>query len=179
MIQPRPLHDAKGANTERKLAMHMNNDIGKPTLPFSFVLRKTESANPRNAIPDKPARAMTKQGRWTEEKVSIAKAMRDRGDRQHDIAAWFGVNGGRVGEMDEKWPGVGAFKGKLPPRGPYDIPGLFAALDTAHRRMVSAANDIVEISAEIEKQLPPDSRMIIGFLLTKLLRCAEKLEQRH
>ena len=31
----------------------------------------------------------------TEEDAAIAKGMLARGDRQHDVAAWFGVNGGR------------------------------------------------------------------------------------
>ena len=31
--------------------------------------------------------------------ASIVKGMLARGDRQHDIAAWFGVNGGRIGEI--------------------------------------------------------------------------------
>ena len=31
--------------------------------------------------------------------AAIAKGMISRGDRQHDIAAWFGVNGGRIGEI--------------------------------------------------------------------------------
>ena len=28
--------------------------------------------------------------------AALVKGMLKRGDRQHDIAAWFGVNGGRV-----------------------------------------------------------------------------------
>jgi hypothetical protein len=35
----------------------------------------------------------------TDHEVSIAKGMISRGDRQHDIAAYFGVNGGRIGEI--------------------------------------------------------------------------------
>ncbi len=35
----------------------------------------------------------------TEEDASIVKGMLARGDRQHDIAAWFGVNGGRIAEI--------------------------------------------------------------------------------
>lgn len=31
--------------------------------------------------------------------ISIIKGMIRRGDRQHDIAAYFGVNGGRIGEV--------------------------------------------------------------------------------
>jgi hypothetical protein len=54
--------------------------------------------------------------------AALIKGMLNRGDRQHDIAAWFGVNGGRVAEI-----AVGArfaevqvaLAGELPPRGPY------------------------------------------------------------
>jgi hypothetical protein len=31
--------------------------------------------------------------------AAIVKGMLSRGDRQHDIAAWFGVNGGRVADI--------------------------------------------------------------------------------
>ena len=46
-----------------------------------------------------------------------------RGDRQHDIAAYFGVNGGRIGEVvtgDNVYPTAKAApEDKLPPPGPY------------------------------------------------------------
>jgi hypothetical protein len=49
--------------------------------------------------------------------------MLDRGDKQHDIAAYFGVNGGRVAEVATgscDYPGAPAFPHeKLPPPGPY------------------------------------------------------------
>jgi hypothetical protein len=34
-----------------------------------------------------------------EHDAAIVKGMLMRGDRQHDIAAYFGVNGGRIGEI--------------------------------------------------------------------------------
>jgi hypothetical protein len=54
--------------------------------------------------------------------AALIKGMLCRGDRQHDIAAWFGVNGGRIAEI-----AVGARladirvadAGELPRRGPY------------------------------------------------------------
>jgi hypothetical protein len=44
-----------------------------------------------------------------------------RGDRQHDIAAWFGVNGGRIGEIarGHTFPNVEPSSDDLPPPGPY------------------------------------------------------------
>ena len=35
----------------------------------------------------------------TADDAAIAKGMLIRGDRQHDIAAWFGVNPGRIAEI--------------------------------------------------------------------------------
>jgi hypothetical protein len=61
-----------------------------------------------------------------------------RGDRQHDIAAWFGVNGGRIGFIStgKKFPNVAAEAAdKLPPPGPYltgrDAHAAMIALEAA------------------------------------------------
>lgn len=53
---------------------------------------------------------------------AIAKGMILRGDRQHDVAAWFGVNGGRIGEIasGRSFAAVApADPEVLPPAGPY------------------------------------------------------------
>jgi hypothetical protein len=58
----------------------------------------------------------------TESDAAIVKGMLARGDRQHDIAAWFGVNGGRIAEIATgstfRWVRACSPE-KLPPRGPY------------------------------------------------------------
>jgi hypothetical protein len=57
-----------------------------------------------------------------EQDAAIVKGMLARGDRQHDIAAWFGVNGGRIGEIANgfKFASIKATSAsKLPPPGPY------------------------------------------------------------
>jgi hypothetical protein len=54
--------------------------------------------------------------------AAVIKGMLARGDRQHDIAAWFGVNGGRIAEIaiGDKFPNVAAAPAsELPPPGPY------------------------------------------------------------
>ena len=54
--------------------------------------------------------------------AAIVKGMLARGDRQHDIAAWFGVNGGRIGEIAsrQKFADVRSEPfANLPPPGPY------------------------------------------------------------
>jgi hypothetical protein len=60
--------------------------------------------------------------------AALVKGMLQRGDRQHDIAAWFGVNGGRIAEIatgDRFAHVTAARQEQLPPRGPY-MPGRIA-----------------------------------------------------
>ena len=60
--------------------------------------------------------------RLNEEDAAIVKGMLARGDRQHDIAAWFGVNGGRIAEISTgaKFAQVKpTYLAGLPPQGPY------------------------------------------------------------
>src|SRR5437764_805266 len=67
-------------------------------------------------------RARNSGVRLTEQDAAIVKAMIARGDRQHDIAAWFGVNGGRIGEIasGRKFRLIAAAdRANLPPSGPY------------------------------------------------------------
>lgn len=56
------------------------------------------------------------------EDAHIVLGMIERGDRHHDIAAWFGVNQGRIAEIKagELHPGISAAaQDQLPPPGPY------------------------------------------------------------
>jgi hypothetical protein len=58
----------------------------------------------------------------SEHDAALVKGMLQRGDRQHDIAAWFGVNGGRVGEIAAgvRFAHVEPMaRADLPPSGPY------------------------------------------------------------
>ncbi|XHS03064.1 hypothetical protein ACFB49_46880 [Sphingomonas sp. DBB INV C78] len=66
-------------------------------------------------------RAVNSGIRLSERDAAIIKTMIARGDRQHDIAAWFGVNSGRIGEIasGKTFDGVALAAGNLPPRGPY------------------------------------------------------------
>lgn len=68
-----------------------------------------------------------------EHEAAIAKAMLARGDRQHDVAAWFGVNGGRIAEIatGRKFRSVEPARSlNLPPPGPYPSGrGTYAALE--------------------------------------------------
>jgi len=59
--------------------------------------------------------------RLSEQDAALVKGMLLRGDRQHDIASWFGVNGGRVAEVSKghKFDYVTPITTDLPPPGPY------------------------------------------------------------
>lgn len=55
----------------------------------------------------------------TNNDAQIALAMDKRGDRDHDIAAWFGVNQGRIAEVKGGSHGaLEPYDGQLPPKGP-------------------------------------------------------------
>ena len=83
--------------------------------------------------------------RLTEQDAAIVKAMIARGDRQHDIAAWFGVNGGRLGEIAagrKHRSIVPAERSNIPPPGPYpngrDATIALNALVAARQAIASA-----------------------------------------
>jgi hypothetical protein len=64
-----------------------------------------------------------------EDDAKIAKGMLVRGDRQSDIAAYFGVNGGRVAEIAKGitfcWVQPAPVN-ELPPSGPYVVRELLS-----------------------------------------------------
>jgi hypothetical protein len=61
----------------------------------------------------------------TNHDASIVLGMVARDDREHDIAAWFGVNQGRVAEVKKGSHGsiAAAAAVDLPPKGPPGIKG--------------------------------------------------------
>ena len=66
-------------------------------------------------------RAENSGKKLTANDAAIVKGMLLRGDRQHDISAWFGVNGGRIGEISKgkKFFHVAPQTTNLPHPGPY------------------------------------------------------------
>lgn len=77
--------------------------------------------------------------------AALVKGMLLRGDRQHDIASYFGVNAGRVAEIatGAKFYDVDpAAKRYLPPPGPYmsgrDSAALLAAIRAAKGLLTEA-----------------------------------------
>jgi hypothetical protein len=88
------------------------------------------------------------------EDAALIKGMLLRGDRQHDIAAWFGVNGGRVAEIATGYrfgevPAVSL--GMLPPAGPYpkarDALAAINALAVAKKALVAAEETMKRYAA--------------------------------
>ncbi len=81
--------------------------------------------------------------------TSLVLGMLARGDRQHDIAAYFGVNGGRIGEInngDGEYPSAKpANEDELPPPGPY-------LTKYALRGVIEAVNEAIEL-AEAEESV--------------------------
>jgi hypothetical protein len=72
--------------------------------------------------------------RLTKPDAAIAKGMLLRGDRQSDIAAWFGCNAGRIAEIATGATfasTMAAEQSDLPPRGPYVARDLIGALTRA------------------------------------------------
>jgi hypothetical protein len=61
----------------------------------------------------------------TKEDVKIVLGMAARGDRNHDIAAWFGVNQGRIAEAKSGEFGTleAAPANELPPKGAPGVKG--------------------------------------------------------
>jgi hypothetical protein len=58
----------------------------------------------------------------TAEQAALIKGMIARGDMQHDVAAFFGLNSGRISEVNtgKRYPEVApAPAHMLPPPGPY------------------------------------------------------------
>lgn len=55
----------------------------------------------------------------TKSNLPLILAMIDRGDRKHDIAAWFGLNQGRIKQAKDGYYGTPslAARSKLPPAG--------------------------------------------------------------
>jgi hypothetical protein len=85
--------------------------------------------------------------------VPLILGMSNRGDRDHDIAAWFGVNQGRIAEAKDGKHGVGqpAPANTLPPKGPPGVKGrrLRTSVDTALSAL--AAGDVSRAIRALEE----------------------------
>lgn len=93
--------------------------------------------------------------------IAVIKGMLARGDRQSDIAAWFGgdVNSGRISEINTATSSIGsraamipaASGDDLPPPGPYHISGRSALMA---RQTLEAVRDLInETIAELDSEV--------------------------
>lgn len=76
--------------------------------------------------------------------IAIVKGMLLRGDRQSDIAAYFGENGGRIAEINTGKKGEGvtaAGQAELPPPGPYFVSGRAAI---RAKETLTALRDLID-----------------------------------
>ena len=96
---------------------------------------------------------------------AIVKGMLARGDRQHDIAAWFGVNGGRIAEIatgKSHKSVLAAAEDRLPPPGPYlagrEAQAAMFALEEASRT-INAALSLIRERAAMTSVVPEHEDM--------------------
>ena len=88
----------------------------------------------------------------SEDDAAVGKGMLERGDRQHDIAAYFGVNGGRIAEVatGDKFREVAMQSKGLPPPGPYLTGKASLAVK---ERLVEVRATLAEAMARIDEEL--------------------------
>lgn len=89
----------------------------------------------------------------TEADAAIIKGMLVRGDRQHDIAACFGVNGGRIAEIatGHRFSTVNpAASTELPAKGPYPRPyELLRELEGLKKNQVQMAKSYADSTHDL------------------------------
>lgn len=85
---------------------------------------------------------------FSNSEIAIVKGMIQRGDRQSDIAAYFGVNGGRISEINTEKYGSdirAAPQDQLPPPGPYFASGRSTIRAT---ETLTALRDLIDQTLE-------------------------------
>ncbi len=102
-------------------------------------------------------RAAASGRRLNKADAELVKGMLDRGDRHHDIAAWFGVNQGRIAEVlaGEKFPNTPVAPAEQLPR-----PGPYSSGRASHRAInaLEEAKTALEHAAENIEQALKDVR---------------------
>lgn len=106
------------------------------------------------------ARAPTSGITLGHRETRVVKGMLARGDRQHDIASYFGVNGGRIGEISNgegNYPNAQAApEAELPPPGPYmtkfAVQGIIDTLNEAIEALDLAEQEeeLADVKAAIQ-----------------------------
>ena len=129
---------------------------------YSVYVRKVVSNRPSKVVPwwkenEFMSRANASGYYLTDKDVPIVMGMIDRGDRKHDIAAWFGVNQGRIAEAEDGRyrSGSTAAPRKLPPKGPPGVKGrhLRESVETAVDRYDDGEIDLKMLLGELRDAL--------------------------
>ena len=104
-------------------------------------------------------RAESSGVRLCEEDAALVKGVLERGDRHHDIAAWFGVNQGRVANVKngDLFPDIEvAAAADLPPVGPYSsgksVHQAVVALDAAKIALSLAMEEVDRALVEVRRR---------------------------
>jgi hypothetical protein len=93
--------------------------------------------------------------------AALVKGMLKRGDPTHDVAAWFGVNSGRIAAVKKGYKEGAKFRDvppapehSLPPPGPYPHPGETMAV-------IAALREELRVSAHERRQTNAKLDMLI------------------
>jgi hypothetical protein len=100
------------------------------------------------------------------EEARIVKGMLARGDRQHDIAAYFGVNGGRIAEIakGKTFASICPAQADLLPRkGPYLSGREVEALITSITKARVALNEAESSLSRFGQAPPSGSSSVVRF----------------
>jgi hypothetical protein len=96
--------------------------------------------------------------RLSQQDACLVKGMIARGDRHHDIAAWFGVNQGRIAEVNDGTlhsSATAAPRAQLPPPGPYSsgqaAHSAITALEEAKKALENATKNIDQVLRKVKK----------------------------
>ena len=100
---------------------------------------------------------------FSKHQTSMIKGMLARGDKQHDIAAFFGVNGGRIAEVSSgncEFPSAPVMHAKeLPPAGPFTSPYKIIKIKEALNKLVKSTPDYDD--SELRKHVVVELHAII------------------
>ena len=100
----------------------------------------------------------------TRSDAAVVLGMIARDDREHDIAAWFGVNQGRIADVKagDYGPVTAAPAASLPPKGPPGVKGrrLYANVQRARalldERGADALDEVRQMLADAQARYDTD-----------------------
>ena len=118
----------------------------------------------------------------TSNQAAIAKGLQARGEKQHDIAAYFGENSGRIADIvaGRKHPDVEATSPRALPSHDIIVQGGHDALVRAHQAVRDAAAALADANRELEQALQASQARARGTARgPNKPRAAQPSERRH